>query len=471
MTNRVLLFNPPSEFYAMPLGLMAVGSALDPARWSAEIFDARIDPGAGNRLLERAADAEAVGITVFSGKPIGPALDLSRAIKQRHPLLPVIWGGWHPSILPEQCVADEAVDAVVIGQGEATFRDLLEAIDDRSGWIEIPGLCVSGAGGPARSAPRPLTDMNTLAPTDYGLIDVERYFRHKRTRQLDYSSSRGCPYKCTFCADPVIYNSRWTSLSAERTASELRALHRQHAFDEVFFLDDDLFASLKRIRALVEELRRPPVRFGWKGTARADEICRLPAAFLDGLRESGCRRINIGAESGSQRILDRIRKQYRVGEIVEAAHRLAAARIGASYSFIVGFPGETEEDLAATFDVLKQVRAVSHDLEATLYFYAPYPGTELVGELEARGVALPGRTEDWVDFTIDSAWLAGPGDLERRVRDLNFYFRHGYAKKSPNLVRALVRFLARVRCDHDWYRWPVEPAAARFASGLRGGGS
>jgi len=98
--RKVLLFNPESEFYAMPLGLVAVGSALDPAKYDVRIFDARIDREAASKIIAQAADAACVGLTVFSGPPIASALNLSRELKRRFRDLPIVWGGWHPSILP-----------------------------------------------------------------------------------------------------------------------------------------------------------------------------------------------------------------------------------------------------------------------------------------------------------------------------------------------------------------------------------
>jgi radical SAM superfamily enzyme YgiQ (UPF0313 family) len=195
MKQRVLLFNPQSDFYAMPLGLLAVGSALPQERYDVSITDARIEPGAEQTLLERAKSAAAVGITVFSGPSIGMALRLSRELKKRFPMLPVIWGGWHPSILPEQCIESGAVDAVVIAQGEATFRDLLDVIDDRDRWTAIPGLCLKTNGTAQRTAARPLAKMDRFPAARYELLDVDTYFRNKGKRQIDYSSSRGCPYK------------------------------------------------------------------------------------------------------------------------------------------------------------------------------------------------------------------------------------------------------------------------------------
>lgn len=441
----------------MPLGLLAVGSALDPARFDVRIFDERIDSHAASSVVNEAEDAACIGMTVFSGSPISSALRLSRELKRRFPRLPVVWGGWHPSILPEQCIASGVVDAVVIGQGENAFSDLVDALVTPSKWPGIAGLCIDIDGKPRRTAPRPLAKMDGFPAVRYDLLDVESYFRHKAQRQLDYSSSRGCPYKCTFCADPMVYQSKWTGLPADRIVSELQALYCRYRMDEVVFLDDDLFASLKRIQTLVDALiqARPP--FAWKGAARADELCRLPESFFERLRESGCLRITVGAESGSQRVLDQVKKQYKVEQILRAADRAAKAGIGIGYNFITGFPGETEADFQATLDVLKSVRRRHAKLETIIYLYSPYPGTELVQELESRGLKLPERLEDWENFNIEGAWL--PKDnpqLVRRIRNLNFYFRHGYSEPAGSQPRKLLQDISRIRCELGWYGLPVE---------------
>ena len=457
MKQRVLLFNPQSDFYAMPLGLLAVGSALPPDRYDVTIIDARLAADAESQMLKEANGAACVGMTVFSGPSIGRALRLSRELKQRNAELPIVWGGWHPSILPEQCIASGAVNAVVIAQGEATFIELLDAIDEPGRWANIPGLCVRVDGKPKRTTPRPLVRMEQFSAARYELLNVENYFQRKGRRQIDYSSSRGCPYKCTFCADPLVYESKWTGLPADRIVRELEDLHRRYQMDEVFFLDDDLFASLKRIQSLANEFIRAKIPFTWKGTARADELCRLPETFFDVLRQSGCARINVGAESGSQHVLDHIKKEYKVDEILTAARRTARAGIGMSYSFIAGLPGEEPEDFEETIEILKKIHHETSTVEAHLFVYSPYPGTELVRELQQKGMRLPERLEDWDDFNIDNA-LKSPNrpTLERRVRDLNFYLRHGYSESGPSIPRSMLQSVSRFRVSRDWYGFPVE---------------
>src|SRR5262249_15336870 len=142
---------------------------------------------------------------------------------------------------------------------------------------------------------------------------------------------------------------------------------------------------------------------------------------------------------------------------VAAARRAARAGIALSYSFIAGFPGESETDFRATVDVLRTIRRESASLEAHIYFYSPYPGTELVRELEDRGVRLPERLEDWDNFNIDGAWNStSRPQLERRVRNINFYMRPGYSFPARSLPRRALQTVSRFRCDRDWYTFPVE---------------
>jgi anaerobic magnesium-protoporphyrin IX monomethyl ester cyclase len=441
----------------MPLGLLAVGSALSADKYDVSILDARIDDLAETRVLDLADGAVCVGMTVFSGPSIGNALRLSRELKRRYPSLPVIWGGWHPSILPEQCIASGAVDAVVIAQGEGAFADVVRRIADRKSWDSIPGLCLPTGAAPRRTPARRLQKMEEFSPARYELLDVERYFARKGRRQLDYSSSRGCPYKCTFCADPLVYESKWTGLPADRIVAELQELHRRYSMTEVFFLDDDLFASLKRIQQIAVEFLRAGLPIEWKGTARADELCRLPENFFKDLRAAGCTRINIGAESGSQRVLDGIKKEYAVEQIIEAGERTSRAGIGVSWSFIAGLPGEKSSDFAATLDVLKKLRQQTSTVEATLFPYSLYPGTELSREVERRGVRMPEHLEDWEQFNSGQAWDPGRGrGFERRIRSVNFYLRHGYESRANSPSRRLLRAASRARCERDWYGFPVE---------------
>src|SRR5580698_5469676 len=122
---KVVLYNPQAVFFTMPLALLAIGSELDPALYEVITIDARLDADAENTLLAHIGDALCLGITVLTGAPISDALKISRAAKRTRPDLPVVWGGWHPSMFGIECLAEPCVDVTVQGQGEATFAEIV----------------------------------------------------------------------------------------------------------------------------------------------------------------------------------------------------------------------------------------------------------------------------------------------------------------------------------------------------------
>ena len=125
--HKIVLYNPQAVFYTMPLALLAIGSALDSNHFDVVIIDGRLENDPLAVVLQEAKDAIALGITSLTGRPIQDALHVTRAVKQQYPSLPIIWGGWHPSLFTQQTLTDEsAIDITVQGQGEQTFAELAE---------------------------------------------------------------------------------------------------------------------------------------------------------------------------------------------------------------------------------------------------------------------------------------------------------------------------------------------------------
>src|SRR5262245_54216150 len=214
----------------MPLALAAVASALDRRRYAPVIVDGRLETDPVGRLVAECADALALGVTALTGAPLGDALAVTRRVKQALPALPVVWGGWHPSLFASECVREEtAIDAVVVGQGEDTFAEILDRLEAGASLDGLAGAATRRADGTVAPAPpSPLRDLNARPAHDYDLLAVERYCAKKRRRQLDYVSSQGCRFRCAFCADPGAYARAWTSLAPERVGDEAAFLHRRH---------------------------------------------------------------------------------------------------------------------------------------------------------------------------------------------------------------------------------------------------
>ncbi|MBI4546094.1 MAG: B12-binding domain-containing radical SAM protein [Gemmatimonadetes bacterium] len=452
MRRKVVLYNPEAVFYTMPLSLLAVGSCLDRRRYEVCVVDGRLERDPLAALLAAAGDALCVGVTVLTGAPIRDALRVTRALKARRRDLPVIWGGWHPSLFPRETLEQAGIDGVVVGQGEETFTEILERLSAGAGLEGVAG-CLAAGSTPA--PPRPLQDINRFPPHDYTLIPVERYFQLKGQRQLDYISSQGCRFRCTFCADPFVYKRGWFGLEPERVAGELDALWRRYRVEDVGFQDETFFTSPRRVATLAEAFRLRQARFTWTATMRADQGHRLDEALLADCRRAGLRRVMIGVESGSQEMLDWMKKDITVAQVLESAEKCLRQGIGAIFNIIVGFPGEPPESVQASLDMAKRLRAMSPAFEVAIFYYKPYPGNPIADKLLADGHAFPRMLEEWAEF--DYVGSSGPWvSREKQARIERFKFYQRVAWSRPQLARLPLQAVARWRCKRDAYAFPVE---------------
>jgi radical SAM superfamily enzyme YgiQ (UPF0313 family) len=454
MRRKVVLYNPRCTFHTMPLALVALGSALDASEYDISIVDGRLEPAPAAAVLEQADEALCLGITVLTGAPILDALEITRAVKLRRPELPVVWGGWHPSLFPEQTLTEAGIDALVVGQGEDAFAEIVGRLADGATLDGIAGCLVAGAApGPFR----PLRDINEFPAHDYGLIPVERYFGAKGQRQLDYISSQGCRFRCTFCADPFVYKRGWYGLEPARVGEELERHWRRYGVEDVNFQDETFFTTPKRVAAIADEFLRRGTGFTWTATMRADQAHRLDEEILALCGRSGLRRVMIGVESGSPEMLKRIQKDITVEQVYDSAEKCARHGVAVLFNLIVGLPGETAETLEETLEVGKRLRALSPSFELAIFYYKPYPGNPLADLHWAAGNPCPNTLAEWAEFDYvgkPSEWL----DPERRrlVEGFKFYQRIGWSRPTP--LRAPVQAIARWRCRHDAYALPIEKA-------------
>jgi len=453
---KVVLYNPRAVFFTMPLALVALASALDRGRFAPLIVDGRLEPDPVARLVHECRDALALGVTVLTGAPLGDALAVTRAVKRALPELRVVWGGWHPSLFPRECLEQEpAVDAVVIGQGEEALSGLLGRWQGAEPLEGLAGAAWRRGRRVVTGPPRALRDLSAFPAHDYDLIPVERYFLAKRRRQLDYVSSQGCRFRCSFCADPGVYKRGWSGLAPERVADEAAALWRRHAFEELAFQDETFFTQPARVTALAEAFLVRELRFTWTATLRADQGARMDDALYALLRRSGLRRVMVGVEAGSQERLDWMQKDATVEQVLLTAERLARHDLAAIFNFIVGFPGEPRESVEATLALLKRLRRLSPRFETPVFFYRPYPGTPIAEAARAGGYELPADLDGWAAF--DYVGSRGPwvsAELQAHVERLQFYARHAWGPGGA--WRLPLRAAARWRVERDIYSWPVE---------------
>lgn len=459
---KIVLYNPDALFYTMPLALLAVGSALDPQKFEVVIIDGRLEKNAMDRLLTETADALCLGITVLTGNPIRDALKITRAVKSVNPHLPVIWGGWHPSLFPLQTLMDEpAIDITVQGQGEVTFGEIVECLASGGDPAEIRGIAFRRGKNIIQNPPQPLTDMNRLNPVRYDLIDVEKYFRLKGRRQLDYISSSGCFFRCAFCADPFVYNRKWTAIEPERMAEEIECYARRYNIQDIDFQDETFFTYRKRVVEIAHQFLERDLRITWAATMRADQGHRMSDEDFALCSRSGLRRVLIGVESGSQEMIDWIQKDIKLEYVLECAGKCLRHNISAIFPFIVGFPGESDESVQATLDMAKKLRAMHPGFHTPIFYFKPYPGSQITREVERNGYQMPGSIEEWADF--DYVGSSGPwvsAEKYRLIERFKFYNRIAWGK--THWYAAPLRRLARWRCRNDYYNLPAEKSVVEF---------
>jgi anaerobic magnesium-protoporphyrin IX monomethyl ester cyclase len=455
--RKVVLYNPKAVFYTMPLALIAIGSHLDPDKYEVVIIDGRLDPDAEATVAAHLPEAVCLGVTVLTGAPISDALRISRAAKRARPDIPVVWGGWHPSMFGVECLAEPCVNITVQAQGEATFAEIVSRLDEGRTLEGCAGCTYRLADGTVhKNPPRELLSVESFRPHDYSLIPVERYFDLKGKRQLDYISSQGCNFRCAFCSDPFVYGRKWVGLEPKNMVDALQELWERYRFTDVNFQDETFFTRRDRVEEMSRRIIDGGLKFSWAATMRADQGVRLPEEVWRLARQSGLRRLLVGVESGDDAMLKRIRKDIKIEQVYQVAQRMHEHGIAGTFPFIVGFPDETDASVAATIECAKRLRSMSPSFETPIFYFKPYPGSAIVIEAVAAGFRLPDNLVEWSQFDF-VAGLPGPWVTRAKyklIERFKFFQEHAW-KRTASGMDVLQR-MARYRCRRNNYRWPVE---------------
>src|ERR1700683_4540028 len=460
---KIVLYNPRAVFFTMPLALLAIGSQLDPDLYEVVTTDGRLEPDPESAVLSQLEGALCLGVTVLTGAPIADALQISRAAKRARPDLPVVWGGWHPSMFARECLDEPSVDVTVRGQGEETFAEIVAPLAAGRSLIGCAGCTVRLADGSIHeNAPRPLAPVDKFRAHDYSLIPVERYFALKGKRQLDYISSQGCNFRCAFCSAPSFEGRKWVGREPTRMAIRLKELWDRYRFDDVNFQDETFFTKRDRVQALADRIVESGMKITWAATMRADQGIRMTDEVWAQCKRSGLRRLLVGVESGSNEMLKRIRKDIQIEQVFQTAEKMLRYDIAGHFPFIVGFPDESDASIQATLDCAKKLRSLRPDFLTPIYYFKTYTSSEPVIEAVARGFRLPQTLEAWAQFDY-VAGLPGPWVSAEKFQLIErFKFFHELAWKRVSRGKRLVQKLARYRCDKDNYRWPVEMLFTRW---------
>ena len=500
MTHRktIVLIYPQQGFSGnyvrhMPLSLLYAASEVVKSGWDVRILDTRVHENWQQRLADILAQGGTlcVGISVMSGRPIGHATEIGRYAKSLAPDVPVIWGGPHATFYPESILDEWSCDYVVSGYASESFDSLVQVTADNGTPDQIPGISWR-EGGVAKRNPAIETQFESIDYRDipYHLIDDYSVYGQLESDQRIFSmySALGCPYKCSFCSSPAQYASikgkKWVPLQPKDVVDHIQYVVEKYNANFIYFIDDDSFPKLSHVESIIDEITRRnlPVKLGFRG-ARINELKRMSHAFLDKLAAAGTDILHIGAECGSNRILELIRKDCTVDDIVEVNRKLARhPQITAAYNFIMGVPSETLGELRQTAGLMLQL---VNDHPNCIIFppnkFRPLPGTELY-DIAAKqwDYRMPETLAEWADIEVEANAKAGwyePG-VERmfNLMLITSYFIDNkiprltsgrtWFFKLARLVNTLYRPVALLRLRRGWSALLIEYVLYRWATRL-----
>ncbi len=479
MHGKVVLFYPPYDGppLSAPLCLLSLAATLRAAGFAVVIVDAAIEPQYERRMLAEAAEALCIGISVLTGPMIRGAIQVATSIKQRFPNVPVVFGGWHPSLLPAETLNESFVDVVVRGQGEITLLELATALAEGRSPEDIHGVSWKNEGKPRHNLERRVQPLENLPTPAFDLVDFDAYERACGERKLAYATSVGCPYACNYCTDMVFYKRRFNALSAERVAGELAALVSRYRISEVALLDSNFPVDLRRALRIAQAIKECGVKFHWTFQASTDFLCRMSVDEVRLLGDSGVSHMGFGTESTSEDVLKLMNKRHqRVDEMFETARKASLANIRVTFNLIFGYPGETEADRAITFRTMSEIARQFRNVSFSPNIFTPYPGIPIWPQLRELGLHEPQSLREWMDMPLGAnvlPWLQGR-ELERLQRMLEYFLlnsqiHHSRSKSFPLLrrsVRRIVEAPVRWRLRRSRYAFPWELWLARSTERL-----
>jgi len=475
--TKVLLINPPFNILkanydsSISVGLMCLASYLDQKGIEVKIIDGARQKNYLSLIKNQLPLVDFVGISVMTTQ-VGPALEVSKIAKDFNKNLPVIWGGLHPTFFPKETVSHPDIDIVVIGEGEQTLWEIIQGLPLE----KISGLAFKKGNLGQINQPRVLMEMDQLPLPNWQLMPIEVL---DHLALVPTHTSRGCPHRCAFCINAIRKN-RWRARNSVSVLKDLKIIKNHKSFQDkpIRFWDEDFFVDKQRALDIIDGMIDKKLNLVWETTVRADYISdkMIDDDFLKKLRQSGCYLLSFGAESGSDQILKKIKKDLIVKQILNSARKCLEYDIIPQYSFMVGLPAETKKDMMQTIDLIDQLVKLSPKIQILgPQAFRPYPGSELYNQCLDAGWQPPKTLEQWASVMRHELnylspknfpWLDNPDfvdSLEAYTRFGAHSIRNALSStvKANKILKLLFIIICKIRWKLKFFSWPIEVKIAK----------
>ncbi len=320
------------------------------------------------------------------------SIKVSNLAKEVNPNILTVMGGPHVTLVPEEFLKEaKNVDVAVVGEGEHAMLEVAQAFEGKKQLSEILGIAYRQAGiitvNPARSLIENLDDLPYPA---YDLVDMDQYlnpqkigYRSFQNRAISMITSRGCPFNCCFCAVHLHMGQKFRAHSAEYVLNHIQYVVDKFKVQNIFFEDDNLTLDVKRFEAICDGIMERKIKIGWETPNGVRADC-LNLELLKKMKQSGATSIFVGVESGDQQILDNvICKSLDLNRVVEFAKNAQQIGLKTGAFYIIGFPGETKEDMQRTVDFALELKR-TYDVGMHLFAATPSYGTRLYEECKSK---------------------------------------------------------------------------------------
>lgn len=486
--KKVIVINPritPWNYEAEidpPMGLLLIGTVLQSHGFLVKVIDGLKDENY-LRHLESEIDGDilCVGLSVKTAQ-VPEALKVSEFLREKIPSIKIIWGGVHPTLFPTQTCLDPLVDIIVLKEGEFIMLELAKNIIKGGDLSEVKGIAYKKDKNIIITPPGDVPEINNLPPINYELVKVEDYLSHRRPyfvddkvdssvgvwrKRINILSGKGCPYRCNFCINSIT-STKYRSRSAELIINDIERLIGKYGIDDVNFVDENFFANKKRLCDLLNLIESKGLHFSWTANVRANYISSyLDETMLRRIEACGCRFLALGAESGSEKILERLNKKITLEQVENTARLTKGLKMRVGYSFMVGMPGETKKDIVETFRFANRIRTINNNAHIIgPFIYMPFPGSAMYDEAVNKGLKVPDTLKGWSKVCSDNSgffdlekfpWVESPNFIRKRIfylsRIQNKVLSGGVLKKATGIILSLVSTL-RVRMN--FYAFSIE---------------